>query len=297
LVLSLIERSPLYWKAFRNWLGDVAQLTLSSRMLEFGQIPQVIVVEPAGVDPLPELPWNWRQWCDDELTRLVTIVPSVAAVRLTREGFQLPQDVSPRELAIACLASLEMLRLKRQQLAQRYRQSRYARAAFRDPLTGLPNRRAWQLMVRRSLKAGDLQRTSWLALLDLDGFKQINSEHGHPVADRVLRRVGQTLRRSLRADDFAARIGGDEFGILLQSPETAAEDVLRRVGGQIAESVRGAQLPAVTASVGYTQLVHGPQDTPRRAMRRAAEGLRLAKSGRSPAVRIDLTPIEGPLDL
>ena len=90
------------------------------------------------------------------------------------------------------------------------------RLANHDPLTGLPNR----LMFNTSLaercgprRSG--QRDVALLALDLDGFKSINDMHGHAMGDAVLRRVADRLRRAIGEDTLVARIGGDEFAVLM----------------------------------------------------------------------------------
>jgi len=88
--------------------------------------------------------------------------------------------------------------------------------ALRDPLTNLPNRR---LLLDRIEKA--IQRASRddqsvaLFFLDLDGFKQVNDVHGHAVGDALLRTVGQRLENMTREHDTVARMGGDEFVMLI----------------------------------------------------------------------------------
>ena len=83
-------------------------------------------------------------------------------------------------------------------------------------------------------------------VLDLDHFKALNDRHGHQAGDEVLETVGATLRRGVRASDFAGRWGGEEFVVLL--PDTDPEGAL-----QAAETMRasfdGLQVPAVTAHI------------------------------------------------
>lgn len=99
--------------------------------------------------------------------------------------------------------------------------------ASHDSLTGLLNRRSFDdLLSQASSRSA---RYGWqfaLALLDLDKFKVINDKHGHDGGDRVLRAIGSALRQSLRAGDIAARIGGDEFGIILANSQLESVDTI-----------------------------------------------------------------------
>jgi diguanylate cyclase (GGDEF)-like protein len=124
--------------------------------------------------------------------------------------------------------------------------------AATDGLTGLPNKRAvTDAMKRMFAQASMTVSPLGLLLLDLDHFKQINDQGGHPVGDQVLASVGAVLRSVLRARDFAGRNGGEEFAILL--PDTgvpAALEIAERVRAAVAEiSLAGADV-SVTASIG-----------------------------------------------
>jgi diguanylate cyclase (GGDEF)-like protein len=91
-----------------------------------------------------------------------------------------------------------------------------------DPLTGLPNRRVLEQRLGEELdRARRYGQVLTVALVDLDHFKAINDEFGHQAGDAVLRQVATMLRRELRTNDLVARIGGEEFVLVL--PETGAE--------------------------------------------------------------------------
>ncbi|MGH2831137.1 MAG: diguanylate cyclase domain-containing protein [Solirubrobacteraceae bacterium] len=103
--------------------------------------------------------------------------------------------------------------------------------ASTDPLTGLPNRRAWDAHVNQAL-SGD--RPFTIAMFDLDHFKEFNDTYGHPAGDRLLRETAARWREQLRSGDLLARLGGEEFGLLLLDCDSdLATDVIERLRGQI----------------------------------------------------------------
>jgi diguanylate cyclase (GGDEF)-like protein len=103
--------------------------------------------------------------------------------------------------------------------------------AVTDPLTGLANRRGWDMQVARELsRARRMKRPLCLALIDIDHFKAFNDTHGHLAADHLLVEVAAGWRSSIRDIDLLCRWGGDEFGLLL--PDCAlpgAEEILERL--------------------------------------------------------------------
>jgi diguanylate cyclase (GGDEF)-like protein len=116
--------------------------------------------------------------------------------------------------------------------------------AVTDPLTGLHNRRLFGETFEKELnRSRRYSQPLGLVILDLHRFKEVNDKHGHPRGDEVLRATAATLKRALRTSDYAFRIGGDEFALLL--PQTDAVRALalsRRVETVFAEMIEPLQL-------------------------------------------------------
>ena len=150
-----------------------------------------------------------------------------------------------------------------------------------DPLTGVANRKSFderfaQEITRRAQGGGPLVMLLW----DIDGFKLINDSYGHRAGDRVLQTVAGCFKTALRAGDFAARIGGEEFAVLLSGIGLAeavnmANEVRSAVEG-LRFHFRGAPV-RVTVSCGITALTS--DDAPEAAFDRADAALYRAKNG------------------
>jgi diguanylate cyclase (GGDEF)-like protein len=125
--------------------------------------------------------------------------------------------------------------------------------AYRDALTEMWNRRYFEERLKeefsRAERAG-ASRSFSVAVIDINGFKEINDQHGHLVGDEVLRWVGAFLVANLRAHDVACRTGGDEFMVLL--PDLSAADVgqvIARLQEQLDRSNADRTFP-VSLSIG-----------------------------------------------
>jgi diguanylate cyclase (GGDEF)-like protein len=138
--------------------------------------------------------------------------------------------------------------------------------ASTDPLTGLPNRRAWETGLDHAL----LDREPFvLAMLDFDHFKAFNDTRGHPAGDRLLKETAAAWREELRAGDFLARIGGEEFALLL--PRCTSRDAL-----MVVDRLRRRVPYEQTCSAGV--IVSEPGESSEDMMTRVDEALYTAKA-------------------
>jgi diguanylate cyclase len=158
-----------------------------------------------------------------------------------------------------------------------------------DSLTGLANRRAFDQRMGTCLAEAEnpakrYQRPS-LLIADIDHFKRINDTHGHPYGDQVLRVIGGILKEATPQDCLAARIGGEEFAVLVPSRSLSearalAENLRTRVAAaQIRRPTQETPAPRVTVSIGLTLFCPGENGTA--FMERADQALYASKdSGR-----------------
>ncbi|MBI2775695.1 MAG: GGDEF domain-containing protein [Chloroflexi bacterium] len=167
-------------------------------------------------------------------------------------------------------------------MARAYSYREVAAHASTDPLTGLPNRRYFDefcgLLARRR-RSGDAVA---VLMVDIDKFKVLNDTYGHPVGDEVLRSVAAAIVSAVREEDVPARVGGEEFAVLLRNPgpEVAAE-----VGERVRQAVRALDLrsfgvPGVSVSVGVANAVGADEPIPTIVERADQALLRAKRSGR-----------------
>ncbi len=160
--------------------------------------------------------------------------------------------------------------------------------ATRDDLTGLANRRMLQMLAAEEQTLMVRQNTpACLLLLDLDLFKNINDELGHPAGDELLRQLGTLLTQTVRASDRVARWGGEEFAILLRNSDAnqslqVAEHIRTFIEQHHFELPNQAGVPhevVMTASIGVAQLDAKADDMLDQAYRSADMALYAAKAG------------------
>ncbi len=154
---------------------------------------------------------------------------------------------------------------------------RLAAAARTDPLTGLLNRRGFdELLAREIQRSRRTKRPLSLLIGDLDGFKQVNDRHGHPAGDRVLRRAALLLPDGNRATDTAARVGGEEFAVVVpETDEKGAFVLAERLRHTVAAAFATAD-PPLTISFGIVSFPSHGNDQ-EQLLHRADEALYAAK--------------------
>ncbi len=164
-------------------------------------------------------------------------------------------------------------------------EAQLAHLADHDPLTGLANRRRFDVeLTQHLLRCQRYGARGALLMLDLDEFKEINDTLGHAAGDQVIVSTADLLRSRLRKSDLVARLGGDEFAILLpQGTRESAEQVAINVGTLVRERAGlhdGNRLGRVTASIGVV-MIEDPEITVSDLMRFADRTMYDAKeSGR-----------------
>jgi diguanylate cyclase (GGDEF)-like protein/PAS domain S-box-containing protein len=157
--------------------------------------------------------------------------------------------------------------------------------SLHDALTGLPNRLLFQDRLWHALERGHRERTpTCVLIMDLDGFKVINDELGHPMGDLVLISFAERLRSVLRASDTAARLGGDEFSIVCENTEQADAEILAdRLRAAVTEplSLSGTSV-SVGISIGIGSAPGGdePGEVYERVVREADDAMYANKAGR-----------------
>ena len=166
----------------------------------------------------------------------------------SRPAVALPVLILVLGVSLACLLGALVLIWSRSE-----RMQELALQASQDPLTGLKNRRRFEEDLRTELARTRRERSEGaLLMLDVDEFKRVNDTQGHPAGDRVIQRIADVLRNRTRETDVLARVGGDEFAVVLPHCSTgeAAE-----VAEAISESIKGLLpsedgAPPITVSVG-----------------------------------------------
>lgn len=237
LAQRLEEFAPIL-KEDAGPLGHVAPSLAFRRRAPYGPISPVPTPEWTSGAPLEVLveavaAWPVQLAQDQEPVAVLTILSD-------------DRDYFTPALLQLMAQLVESLRLALVQLKARQEMAHWAE---RDPLTGLPNRRALDLYLEAALtEAAANDRRLAVCLVDLDDFKPVNDRWGHETGDAVLKAVADRLRQAVSAEDFVARLGGDEFVLLCRADH--AVDLPRTLNA-VAEAVLGPypELPGLRLNV------------------------------------------------
>lgn len=224
-------------------------------------------------------------------TMLVNLGFGIGLTRAIRKAQLTDADFAPSDLAMELLFLQEANRGVLTELSRFNQQLATAREAAllqaqTDPLTGLGNRRALEGALSLAMRQPADERSGKpapfaLVHMDLDHFKQVNDRLGHKAGDDLLRDVGAVLQGLVRRDDTAARIGGDEFVLILR--DMVCPVAMGHIADRLIGSIRDLSPPELTdlqvsASIGVVIWRHERFETPERLLELADTALYASKN-------------------
>ena len=200
-------------------------------------------------------------------------------------------DIGVNDYVLRPIDRNELVARVRTQLRQKYYSEKLRRdlessfeKAITDTLTGLYNRRYLESHLDTLIgESGKDNGPLTLLIFDIDYFKSVNDTHGHEVGDEVLKEFARRIKKNVRANDLACRIGGEEFVVVMPETDIAfAHSIAERLRQQVAEKpfvIGDGRLSLdVTVSIGMTETV-SPDETSNTVLSRADQALYRAKSG------------------
>ena len=221
-----------------------------------------------------------RRIRENPLTRYIPIILQSAA-RIEAKDFRRGEEVGALGF-ITETSDLDLLLARSRTLLDfRAHLETCEQAAYTDHLTGGANRRRFDQQLEREIeRAVRYGHPFCLLLLDIDDFKKINDEFGHNAGDEVINHLAKVLQGQVRLPDLAARIGGDEFAVLLvETTLVKGLEVAERLRQEIKSSdfQTGSKTIKMTVSVGIAELIPDKRTTPEALGRLADAALYAAK--------------------
>jgi len=212
-----------------------------------GWTPEALMAMPPGAIMSSEVERQVRTSLSQRLERLVRGDSSARFLRMEvelphKDGHQVPVEIATTILLDERGRPTDVVGISRDISERKAAEEAVRKLAFSDPLTDLPNRRLLEDRLDQEIARAH-RKSHILALLfvDLDRFKSINDQHGHATGDWLLRQVADRLHGCVRSSDTVARVGGDEFVVLVPDARTPCDAVL------VAEKIRAAAAqPLVT---------------------------------------------------
>jgi diguanylate cyclase len=193
-----------------------------------------------------------RLWADNAVGRELGIVTYLSEPLRSSDGefygtlcgasSSRQQLSSKNRRLLAMFGRLLIQQIERESLIARLQMEnqQFVAAALQDPLTGIPNRRAMEQELSRTLaNAARNQVQTHLAFIDMDGFKAINDNYGHDIGDRFLLMISANLTEGLREGDFIARFGGDEFVFFCTTTQGDAESQRQAIAERLRTLMQG----------------------------------------------------------
>jgi diguanylate cyclase (GGDEF)-like protein len=263
-------------------LGDV--FVEASDALKQGMQTRKSLVEGPVTD-------RWGTWVSAHVPLTVTIeTPNFVMLGIDVAVSNWNQQIYRKIIAptmitlffLVILAGLIFQSKKREKLLAQlfHSQSALSELANNDALTGLPNRRLLEDRMQQALKeASRAQNIVAVLFLDLDYFKVVNDTHGHVIGDQLLKKAGERLTSLLRAEDTVARIGGDEFVILLPKLKDE-QQVIATAEKVIGELAKPFDIAGKTLQVGVSigiALYPEHDDNPSHLIKYADDAMYVAK--------------------
>lgn len=250
---TLVQQSPVRYGGFGGWLQILAGLLTLAGVLGLLIVAALRIRRPVMQDIMA------AQDALTCLTRDETVPPIV-----TRYVEFVPVAVNINRIALHLQAQRERLE----------------HLSLTDPLTGLPNRRAFEVYFSQAMGLAERQHAVALVMIDVDSFKSVNDRYGHGVGDQVLLALAQSLKALTRRADLAARLAGDEFTVLLSGLDAAGVNAwYQRLDDHFKAGLGAIGLELQTGlSAGQTWLGSSAVDSMNAALARADRALYQAKA-------------------